>query len=290
MKKIFGNINLTWPKLILFAVIAGVYTAAMALLPIAKNTSFADLVESFEVWILFGILIILNSKSPLDSALKCFVFFLISQPLVYLIQVPFTALGWQIFTYYRPWFIWTLLTLPMGYVGYYLKQGKWWGLLILAPILLLLGEHIYRYMGRMMFDFPHHLLTVLFCIGTMILYPFVIFEDKKIRTIGCAISAVIAAGAMIFALMNRNVYTTDVLTNNGSAGAVFDDTYSVYLEDESLGTVSIIYNEAIEDYMVRAQFVKSGTTNLVLTDANGKKTVFHLIVEPDTYDIEMVSE
>ena len=91
LKKLFGGIDLSWKKIIIFAIIAGVYTAIMAILPIAKDTSFADITISFEVWILFGIIIIMNSKSAKDSALKCFLFFLISQPLVYLIQVPFAS-------------------------------------------------------------------------------------------------------------------------------------------------------------------------------------------------------
>ena len=33
MKKLFGGIDLTWKKLIIFAIIAGVYTAIMALSP-----------------------------------------------------------------------------------------------------------------------------------------------------------------------------------------------------------------------------------------------------------------
>ena len=55
IKKLFGNIDLTWKKVILFALIAGIYTAVMAILPLAKDTSFSDLVVSFEVWILFGL-------------------------------------------------------------------------------------------------------------------------------------------------------------------------------------------------------------------------------------------
>ena len=47
MKKIFGGINLTWPKLIIMAIIAGIYTAIMAMLPIAKDTSFSDLTVTF---------------------------------------------------------------------------------------------------------------------------------------------------------------------------------------------------------------------------------------------------
>ena len=70
----------------------------MALIPQARDTSFADISTTFEWWILFGTIIIMNSKSNLDSALKCIVFFLISQPLVYLVQVPFSDLGWGITT------------------------------------------------------------------------------------------------------------------------------------------------------------------------------------------------
>ncbi len=65
----------------------GIYAGIMAALPVARDTSFADISISFECWVLFGIFIILNSKTPLDSGLKCFAFFLISQPLIYRTQV-----------------------------------------------------------------------------------------------------------------------------------------------------------------------------------------------------------
>ena len=83
---------MSWKKLIIFAICTAVYTATMAIIPIAKDTSFRDIAATLEWWILFGVIIICNSKSPKDSALKCFIFFLISQPLIYLLQVPFS---WQ---------------------------------------------------------------------------------------------------------------------------------------------------------------------------------------------------
>ena len=116
LKKLFGGINLTWPKLIISAIVAGVLTAVIAMIPELHYTSFNAITVTLEVWILFGIIIIMNSKSNIDSALKCFVFFLISQPLVYLIQVPFSELGWGLFGYYRYWFIWTLLCLINVYI------------------------------------------------------------------------------------------------------------------------------------------------------------------------------
>ena len=162
IKKLFGGLNLTWPRLILAAILAGVFTAAMAIIPALHFTSFIAITVTFEVWILFGIIIIMNSKSNLDSALKCFVFFLISQPLVYLLQVPFSWQGWGLFQYYRYWFIWTVLCFPMGYVGYYMKQGKWWGYLILFPMILLTGDSFLTYSYSFLFAMPRFLLITLF--------------------------------------------------------------------------------------------------------------------------------
>ena len=284
MKKLFGGIDLNWKKLIIFAIIAGVYTAIMAMLPIAKDTSFADITISFEVWILFGIFIIMNSKSAKDSALKCFVFFLISQPLVYLIQDIINHSN-LFLTYYRFWIIWTILTIPMGFIGYYMKKDKWWGLAILTPILIFLGIHYSGFLGQTIYNFPYHLLSTLFCIVTMLLYPICIFSNKKVKVTGAIISILIILIMSIITLTNNTVYNTTVLTNGGSAGAVFDDSYNVYLEDSSYGKVYIMYNEGLEDYVVNAEFTRAGKTNIILEDSNGNKEVFEIDIKNSSYDI-----
>ena len=187
MKKLFGELNLTWPKLIIFAIIAGIYTGIVAQIPQARDTSFADISITFEWWILFGTIIIMNSKSNLDSALKCFVFSLISQPLVYLVQVPFSELGWGIFQYYPGWFKWTLLTIPMGYIGYWLKKDKWWGLFIIVPMMIFLGYHYMGFLRECWTYFPQHLLSAIFCVVVINLFGLYIFKDKKIRKIALII-------------------------------------------------------------------------------------------------------
>ena len=101
MKKLFGGINLTWKKLTIFALLSAIYTALVAIIPCLKYTSFHTIAVTFEVWIFFGIIIIMNSKSNKDAALKCFIFFLISQPLIYLFQVPFSHYGWELFKFYK---------------------------------------------------------------------------------------------------------------------------------------------------------------------------------------------
>ena len=282
MKKLFGEMNLTWKRTILFAIIAGVYTAIMAMIPMAKDTSFADITVSFEVWIFFGIFIIMNSKSAKDSALKCLVFFLISQPLVYLIQDAIKHSNLFI-TYYRNWIFWTIATIPMGFIGYYMKKDEWWGLLILAPILVFLGEHYSTYLSKTMFSFPYHLLTTLFCLITLIIYPIAIFNNKKNKIVGIVISILIILVMTGFALSKPSVYNTTIFVNGEEHK--FDNTYKVYLTDESFGKVYIVFEKNIDDYMVNAEFKKAGKAELVLESPKGEKEIYEIDIKDHTYSV-----
>lgn len=290
MKRLFGELDLTWKKIIIFAVIAGLYTAVMAILPITTDTSFADISISFEWWILFGIIIIVNSKTPVDSALKCFLFFLISQPLIFLVQVPFNAYGWGIFRYYPPWFIWTLLTIPMGYIGYYMREEKWWSLLILSPMLVFLGYHYSSFLREAISFFPNHLLSAIFCVTTLIIYPLYIFKEKKLKVAGLVISIliIIASTAMVINV-GRTAYNTTVLVSEGSLNVKFDDTYEVSLEDDAFGEVFIVYEKNIDDYMVNARFTKTGETKMILKSPEGEERIFKLDIKRDTYDITEIT-
>ena len=282
MKKLFGEIDLTWKRTILFAIIAGVYTAIMAMIPMAKDTSFADITVSFEVWIFFGILIIMNSKSAKDSALKCLVFFLISQPLVYLIQDVIKHSNLFI-TYYRNWVIWTVATIPMGFIGYYMKKDEWWGLLILAPILVFLGEHYSTYLSKTIFSFPYHLLTTIFCLVTLIIYPIAIFNNKKNKVVGIVISILIILVMTGLALSKPAVYNTTIFVNGEEHK--FDNTYKVYLTDESFGKVYIVFEKNIDDYMVNAEFKKAGKAELVLESPKGEKEIYEIDIKDHTYSV-----
>ena len=263
----------------------------MAALPITKDTSFADISITFEWWVLFGIIIIVNSKTPLDSALKCFVFFLISQPLVYLVQVPFNAYGWGIFRYYPGWFVWTLCTIPMGFIGHFMKKEKWWSLVILVPMLAFVGYHYYGFLGEAVSFFPNHLLSAVFCAATMIIYPLYIFREKWLRLAGVIISVVIIAAASVLSISaGRSWYNTTILVENGSMEVSFDDSYTVSLEDESYGTVYIVYEKNIESYMVNAEFKKTGNTRLILKAPDGTAQYYDLKIERSSYEIKKSSE
>ena len=279
VKKLFGGINLTWPKLIIAAIIAGVFTAAMAIFPIFQNSSFTAITVTMEAWILIGILIAMNSKSNLDSALKCFVFFLISQPLIYLLQVPFSWMGWGLFSYYKYWFIWTVLCFPMGYIAYWMKKDKWWGYLILLPVLVLTAYSFLTYFADFQFSAPRYILVTLFCACALIFYPVAIFNNPKIRLTGAVLGCVAVIGLTAYCLINPPVYSTEIMTNNEEHQ--FDDSCTAYLADEKYGDVEIIYIDSIEDYALHADFKKAGDTVLTMVSAAGEKTEYDLHIERD---------
>ena len=288
MKKLFGGIDLTWKKLIIGSIIAGIYTALMAIIPIFKYSSFYTIAVSFEVWIFLGIIIIMNSKSNKDSALKCFIFFLISQPLIYLLQVPFSWQGWNLFSYYRFWFIWTILCLPMGYIGYYMKKDKWWGYLILFPMIILTAYEYMVYLSYLTFSYPKYILISLFCTAVMIIYPLYIFNDKRIRLIGTIISSILIILITIYGISNPYTYSTELLSNKEDNP--FDNTYKVYLADSKYGNVSIKYIESIKDYMIHADFKKEGKTTLTIESPEGITKDYTIDIKRDTYDIKEINE
>lgn len=292
MKTLFSGLRLTWPKVLLLAVGAGVWAGLAASLPVLRDTSFQDISISFEWWIFFGIIIIMNSSSHWDAALKCFIFFLISQPLVYLIQIPFGASGAMLFQYYRYWLIWTLLTAPMGYIGYYMKNGGLPGLLILTPMLLLLGWHTFSFMREAVYFFPHHLLSMLFCIAAMFLYVNGIFTARRERLAGNVLCAVIVTVCIVMNLLpgpqSGRTYDTTLKYSDGEL--YFDDSFRVSLADERYGTVSI-EKETIdgeEAYCIAASFTKTGKTTMLLE--NGEKSyVFELEIGRNTYDLRQLA-
>ena len=187
--KVFGGISITWPGLIVFSVIMGIYTALMAML-VPDGNSFHDIAVTVEWWILPAVLIIVNSKKPMDAALKTFVFFLISQPLVYLIQVPFNSMGWGLFGYYPYWFGFTVLTLPAAYVCWYVKKGEWYSGVIMSIITALLAVVGVDSVRSLIESPPNHLVTAIYCFAMIPVFIFGILKNKTPRIIASVVTVV----------------------------------------------------------------------------------------------------
>ena len=232
--KLYGGINFTWPKLIMFAVGAAVLTSIFLIVPIFKDTSFAKMGETLEAWIFLAIIIIANSKKPLESALKTFVFFLISQPLIYLIQVPFNWQGWGIFQYYKFWFILTLCTFPAAYIGWYIKKKNWLSLVILMPILILLALIAKDGINHVIYEFPHLLLMVVFCIAQILLYLYV-FTESVAQKIAGLLAPIVVVAAMLLMPQTVDFSSTQFLPDN----PVLTEKASIIVDNPDIAEIRV---------------------------------------------------
>ena len=261
LQKFYGDLPMNWLVVILYAIGTAVLTAIFLIVPVFERTSFHRMGETFEAWIFFAVIIMANTKKPSESALKTFVFFLISQPLIYLFQVPFSSMGWQLFIYYRYWFIWTLLTIPMAFVGWYIKKKNWLSLLILFPILCwLMADTV----GGFQFaykHFPYQLIMALFCLAQVIIYLYVFTDNLLKRVLGFALPL-----AIILTLK----FTTPPMEYSGNyflpEGTVLTENAVLTSGDSEDITVSL--RETGKDCQIDINAHNYGTTNFTITDGN----------------------
>lgn len=261
--KLYGGLPMSWPAVILFAVGTAVLTAVFLIVPIFKDTSFERMGVTFEAWIFFAVLIMANCKQPLESALKTFVFFLVSQPLIYLFQVPFSYMGWGLFGYYRTWFIWTLLTFPMAWVGWYITKRNWWSLLILAPVLLLLSIEAVGGFRFAAAHFPRQLVMAIFCLGQVLLY-LTVFTQTRLQKLTGLLLPLAAALVILLARPQVDLTSTMFLPDD----PILTEEAVVTVEDAELAEISVASTG--EDSMVCIRAGQFGSTGFVIRDGENE--------------------
>ena len=273
LRKVFGEVNMTWPKVIIFAIICAVIDAVFAIVPFFQNTSFHNMNVCFEAWVIITMFIVLNTKKPLEAALKTVVFFFISQPLIYLLQVPFSELGFGIFRFYPYWLIWTVLTFPGAFVAWYVKKKNWLSVIILSLInIMLLGFEFPKHLDELTKVFPEQIIACIFIILEVIVLILVCLDNKMKRLITSGIAVVICAVFLIF--------TTNIFIVHGTDGSV------MYAENTPYTIVST--SEGIEattdGTTINFTVTEYGKYKIVVKGADGKKE--KIIVTYDENGIE----
>ena len=261
-EKIWGGVEMTWLRVVLLAVGSAALTAVFLIVPIFKGTSFERMGAYMEAWVLFAIFIIANCKKPIEAAAKTFVFFLISQPLIYLFQVPFSWLGWGIFGYYPHWLVLTVLTFPGAFIGWYITKRSWLSLLVLSPMLVLLG-------GMGFGSLPNQPLATVFCLAQIVIYLFVFTESAAQRAVGILIPVAVAA-VMLFTQPAIDTIGTLFLPDEPT----LSESAAVETEDTAIADV------ALAGDMVRVHAHKEGETRFTITDGD-KTYTYHLRVYLD---------
>ena len=188
LRKIFFETKMTWKRVILLAIGSAILTAAVLLIPGIKETSASYLGVTPEAWFVFALIIVMNCEKPLEAAVKTFVFFLISQPLIYLIQVPFYDRGWEIFMYYPYWLKITMLTLPGAVIAWFVKKDNIVSALIMAVATGFIGIVLVGSGFTVVQNFPGELIRTVFCLLEILLFIFVLLKNKRSRIVCAALT------------------------------------------------------------------------------------------------------
>lgn len=208
MKKLsdaFGGLPMTWPVVCAFAAIIGIYVGVINQIPILYDTSFRDIAVSYEWWVLFAVLIVSNCKNAKEAGLKCLVFFLISQPVIFLVELPMIGLDKALYYYIKIWLPITMLTLPGGAIAFFAKKQNALGAVILGignTIVALLGV---SYFQKLCYSFPRHLLTVVSCAAIIVVLLMGMQQKWKTRFLSAATTVLLTAGVIIWAVLNERV-------------------------------------------------------------------------------------
>lgn len=270
LSKLFGGFRMTWKRLIIFAVISGVITGLIALL-VPDNNSIHQIAVTFEAWIVLAIIVVVNCEKPAEAALKTFVYFLISQPLVYLVQVPFNRLGFGLFRYYWPyWFIWTAATLPGAFIAWYIKKENLLSGLILSVALAMLIWIGTGYLKTMIGSFPRYLLAMLFCYGAVPVLILYILRRKPERLLAAGIALLVLAASLFFAMRSDSRTTYAVSFSLDTEKYPVTEEWTVQLEDPENGKVTITPGDEIISTSCHVEVIDvDKPADVILTDPEG---------------------
>ena len=192
LERLFTKTDITWKRLILLSAVCGIVPGLLMVPKIFRGTSLQQPGISFEFWVCMALFVAQNCEKPLEAGTKTFAFFLISQPLIYLVQVPFCWLHWQIFAYYPEWAVITLFTFPGGMLAWYTKKGNWLSVCLLSVVNFILCISLAASVHMMLGSFPRYLISSLFIMGELALFPLILFKRKPVRLL-----AFVLIGAML---------------------------------------------------------------------------------------------
>ena len=183
LKQVIKREELTYKNIIWFAIICGIITGIILnvelyKIPSIMNNSLFNIGICFEFWIFATMIIISRTKKPLEAACKVFVYFLISQPLVYLIKVPIDPRGWGVFVDYKGWFIWTILTFPGAFIAWYTNKKNNMSVAIFMVAILFLSYEFAQHFNVLITDFPFQLLACAFILYQITEYV-ISFKGKR---------------------------------------------------------------------------------------------------------------
>lgn len=239
LNKLFFETKMTWLRVILLAVGSAVLTAAVLLIPPLAKTSASYLGVTPEAWFVFALIIVMNCEKPLEAAIKTFVFFLISQPLIYLLQVPFFDRGWEIFMYYPYWLKITVLTLPGAVVAWFVKKDNILSALVLSVATGFIGAVLASAAVTVLYSFPGELIRTVFCLLEILVFIFVLLKNKRGRIL-CAVITLVIFAAVGYIRLGGHIGSVGVERYRASYELPVGHTWEIKSTDGQVGQIEVV--------------------------------------------------
>ena len=186
------------------------------------------------------------------------------------------------FSFYKYWFIWTLLTIPMGYIGYYIKKDNIISVIILLPMLILLSILGVGFFSSTIEKFPHHILSGIFCFTAIILIILGVLNKKKNIIISFAIIILFTIGYIL--ISNGILFDTykkyEVYENLNKYNITLSDEYYIsgFFSTEQ-GSAEIIKKDG--KYVLKLTGIKNTTYKFGISRENDKQLRFEYHFDDD---------
>lgn len=290
MKKIFKEFNISWKFLIIFSIVLGIVVGVLNRIPFLDNTSFQDIAIVFDAWIVLAIFIIMNCKTLKEAVLKCFVFFLISQPIIYLTEIIIDTVIYgysfsdRFILYFKNYYVgagwlkWTILTIPGSMIAYQVKKDN-----ILSSIILSVATMYLSYQGvkgLININFPYHLLNCILCLFMAYYLIIILLNNKKGRIIAITLTTIAIVIAIIV-----NVQSKKVPIIGNDMIDVGERIVEANVKDTNIATVTI---DEEEGYVNVYSSTNVGTTSLKLVDEEGNE--YNYTIKSTSKDFEIIKK
>lgn len=292
LKKIFSETKLTWKFLIIFSILIGLIVGILNEIPLLKNTSFQDIAIYLDMWIILAIFIISNCKNCKEAVLKTFIFFLVSQPMIYLteliIDVIFKNVNFidqfkiYFINYYigAGWLIWTFLTIPGAAIAYQIKKNNIWSSLILSVATCFLAVvGAIGFIKSTLINFPYHILNSIICLIMAYLLIFIILENKKERIISLIITTV---GLIVGIYIGINMF---LAPKQGCEIIDFDIKIVEYNVDNE--NVAKIYLDEEDNFATISSSNDTGKAVVEFIGDNDEKIIYNVISTNKEFILEL---
>ena len=180
-------------------------------------------------------------------------------------------MGFELFKYYGYLFKWTLLTIPMGFIGYYIKKNNIISVIILMPALILLSFLGLGYLDSALHHFPNHLLSFVSCFAIIIITVLNLFDKTKLRILAFVLT-ILFASAFLFLKGGFLNTEFEVIKSINEYNIQAEELSISSYKGTDKGDVKLIPYE--NSYNIKLMGREKGKYNFTLIDENKKEYLF----------------